>query len=229
MNITEKELNKFLDDIVDIHGVTSLNIPELIEEYGEDICYYPYAISVGILMDEKIVDHIPQTRKNKKYASDYVDEYFGSIDIINEKSEKICEFIKNNGYDATYIRLSGKCRTLNLKKKYAQKTTANLAGLGWIGKSDLMITPKFGPRLTWATILTDMPLKIKERIKSRCGDCNICTNICPSNAIEGKYNSKTCLEFINNEINRLGFKMICGMCLYSCPYGRKINGKYLKN
>jgi epoxyqueuosine reductase QueG len=65
-----------------------------------------------------------------------------------------------------------------------------------------------------------------------CGECNICVNSCPANAIIGRnfresesrnlrLKVKDCEEYIDRlkEINKLG---VCGMCLYSCPFGSHI-------
>lgn len=48
------------------------------------------------------------------------------------------------------------------------------AGLGWIGKQTLLITPEYGPRVMLATVLTDAPFKTAKPItESRCGVCSM--------------------------------------------------------
>ena len=43
---------------------------------------------------------------------------------------------------------------------FPHKTAANMAGLGFIGKSVLFISNEFGPRVRLATVLTDAPLNV---------------------------------------------------------------------
>jgi len=42
---------------------------------------------------------------------------------------------------------------------FSNKMAAHLAGLGWIGKSCLLVTPEAGPRARWATVLTQAALE----------------------------------------------------------------------
>ena len=43
---------------------------------------------------------------------------------------------------------------------FSHKMAAHLAGLGWIGKSCLLVTPQYGPRVRWTTVLTDYPFSM---------------------------------------------------------------------
>ena len=43
---------------------------------------------------------------------------------------------------------------------FSNKLAAHLAGLGWIGKSCLLITPQVGPRVRWVSVLTEAPLAL---------------------------------------------------------------------
>jgi epoxyqueuosine reductase QueG len=112
---------------------------------------------------------------------------------------------------------------------------ATRAGLGWIGKTDLFISKKFGPRLRLVSILLSTPVKPKSKPveKNRCGKCNLCVDICPANAANGKLWDitvereeffdpwkcrKQCAEFGSS---RLGLDVrICGMCVSICPIGK---------
>jgi epoxyqueuosine reductase QueG len=111
------------------------------------------------------------------------------------------------------------------------KLAANLAGLGWIGKSCLLITPEYGPRVRWATVLTDAPLETGRPINNRCGDCQECIEICPVKAFTGRpfdpseprdlrFRAHLCKNYTDKRAQTLG-KGICGLCVYVCPYGRK--------
>jgi epoxyqueuosine reductase QueG len=60
------------------------------------------------------------------------------------------------------------------------KTIATRAGIGWIGKSALLVTGQLGSMIRLSSILTDAPLDTATPInESRCGKCMVCTNACP--------------------------------------------------
>ncbi len=66
----------------------------------------------------------------------------------------------------------------------SHKAVARMAGLGWQGKSLLLINPEYGPRVRLVTILTDMPLTPDGPVKNRCGACLECVQACPASAIK---------------------------------------------
>ena len=108
--------------------------------------------------------------------------------------------------------------------------------MGWIGKTDLLINKRFGPRLRLVSILIDKKPDIigKPVNKSRCGKCNICVKKCPAQAANGIlwdintyrdnfFNAKKCKEFCefisHQRINKK--HLICGICMSVCPVGKK--------
>jgi epoxyqueuosine reductase QueG len=64
------------------------------------------------------------------------------------------------------------------------KTVATKAGFGWIGKSALLITKRYGAAIRLASVLTDADLDTAEPVEqSMCGDCRQCADHCPAKAI----------------------------------------------
>jgi epoxyqueuosine reductase QueG len=122
-----------------------------------------------------------------------------------------------------------------LRADVSHKMVATRAGLGWIGKTDLFISKKFGPRLRLATILTDYPLDcVNVPIdESRCGKCTLCVDKCPAQAANGIpwnihvareefYNPFKCREKCL-ELSWQNMKQhisICGICVSVCPLGK---------
>ncbi|SFG24105.1 4Fe-4S dicluster domain-containing protein [Desulfotomaculum arcticum] len=114
---------------------------------------------------------------------------------------------------------------------FPHKTAATCSGLGWVGKSGLLINEHYGPRLSWATVLTDAPLKVSDKpyLTSKCGNCKKCINICPVEAINDwkwvrglirpNLNYSLCREHLERNKQVLG-KAICGLCIMVCPRGR---------
>ena len=115
------------------------------------------------------------------------------------------------------------------------KTVATRAGLGWIGKCALLITPEYGSMVRLSSLLTDAPLETAEPINaSRCGNCTVCRDVCPANAVSGKhwqagmlreelYDAELCMKAAKQRsLEGLGREAtVCGRCILHCPYTQK--------
>jgi epoxyqueuosine reductase len=100
-----------------------------------------------------------------------------------------------------------------------QKTVATLAGLGWVGKSSLLVAPDYGPRVRLGAMLTDGSfLTDKPVMYSGCGDCKLCVEACPAGAIKGA-NWSPGIDRSDLIDVRLCYE--CGLCLKACPIGRQ--------
>jgi epoxyqueuosine reductase QueG len=112
---------------------------------------------------------------------------------------------------------------------FAHKTAATRAGLGWIGKTALFVSPQFGPRVRLATVFTDLALEAGTPVaEGRCGTCRRCVDACPAGAgrdvtwqagmpRELLYDEKAC-EAETERYPDLGG--VCGVCIAACPWGR---------
>lgn len=219
---------EYVESLSDICGVADFSLDEdkLVETYGEDICKYPYAISIGHKMLEEIIEKIPLTYTNDDLAQEYLDEYFNSHQRVSSIAQKVVKYIEDAGYTAIELDVSGTNPELDLKIPFSNKASANLAGIGWLGKNNLLTTKEFGPRLTWATVLTDAPLAeyAGKPMESLCGDCKICVKACPGKAIvdlpdpKESYSPVKCGDFLMARKDE-GHPVACGMCLFICPFG----------
>jgi epoxyqueuosine reductase QueG len=96
------------------------------------------------------------------------------------------------------------------------KTIASLAGLGWIGKNNLLITPEFGCALCLGTVLTNAPLNtvLHEPGSPKCGECSVCVDICDAKSLKGNiWNIHSSRESMI-DVCRCN---TCMKCLVFCP------------
>lgn len=121
------------------------------------------------------------------------------------------------------------------KVPFSAKHCATQAGLGWIGKSDLLVTEEYGPRLTTAGFAIAIPEDVEIEVgvpetRSHCGDCVICVECCPWKNIRGvnwdEHTSRdelvdyhNCSEMRFQAVPKLGRKLECAKCIVWCPYG----------
>jgi epoxyqueuosine reductase QueG len=216
---------------VDLFGVADLTPAKdfILIQGGEQIGAYKKAISVGFRLLDPIVDELYRHEDPSAIFS-----YRGLYNSVNQNLDRtallIAKKIQNKGYKAYPIPASQTINERKLEAAISHKLVANLAGLGWIGKSCLLVTPKFGPRVRWATILTDAPLETSVQIPNRCGECMECVNICPPKAFTGvpfdsseprdvRFRAHLCRDYTERRSQQLG-EGICGLCVYVCPYGK---------
>ncbi len=160
----------------------------------------------------------------------------GTVRHLLSLKNRASRILKEEGYKYLSIPAdSDRIKNAFIAKLYPlfpHKIAATSAGLGWIGRNGLLINPDYGPRLSFATVLTDAPLKTSSPIeKSRCGKCRLCVEHCPSKSITGEEWSrktpyielvklKDCRSF-KKETKELDGKPNCGLCINICPFGRK--------
>jgi epoxyqueuosine reductase len=128
--------------------------------------------------------------------------------------------IQNAGFGALPIPAS---QVLDAEKQIAHlshKKIARLAGLGHIGRNNLLVHPDFGSRIRLVTVLTDMPLEADSPLESDCGSCRACLPACPAGAIKARpedFDHHACFEKLD-EFRRLRFvsQHICGLCVKAC-------------
>ena len=114
---------------------------------------------------------------------------------------------------------------------FSFKYAAVNAGLGWIGKNDVLITEKYGPRVRLSAVLIDSPFQAGTKItESRCETCRKCVDICPHKALTGInwdinalrndiIDYHLCNRKRSEYIEKHGRKSACGLCRVVCPYG----------
>lgn len=199
------------------------------EELPEELKMYPYAVTIVRKLAKAVTNTI-------QGAPTMI--YFQHYRMTNTKLDLLAldavSFIEKQGYLALPIAASQS--TPDEKEAYRgvfpHKTGAVKAGLGFIGKSGVLITEEYGSFVRLATVLTDMPLEPSGEVKhSKCGMCNICRDACPAGAITGKeyipgherseiFDAKKCSEHMKTYKN-IGRGAVCGICMSVCPYNKK--------
>jgi epoxyqueuosine reductase QueG len=130
--------------------------------------------------------------------------------------------LQQEGYSALPIPSSQVIDWERQKGYLSHRLVARQAGLGWIGRSNLLVNPEHGGRLRLVTILTDMPLPPDLPLDRTCSSCRACMGLCPAGAItERGYELSLCLAKLREFSSWRGIGvLICGMCVKACPLGQ---------
>jgi epoxyqueuosine reductase len=120
------------------------------------------AVVTSVLPDGAIpFDDVP--------GSQYYNMYY---EITEARGHRFAESVREAGYKTAVTHF------------VHAKAAATLAGLGWIGKQTLCITPQLGPHVRWVCVVTDAVLPYDEPFtENLCGDCELCVRSCPTGAI----------------------------------------------
>ena len=232
--LEEKIRGIALDTGADFCGVADLSPAReaILEQGGPAVSSFPRAVSVGIALFHAIVDQLPQRMSDRAVAMSY--RHHG-YEFVNQRLDHVAARVgsqlQREGHRAMPVPASQTVDNKRLCGIFSHKMAAHLAGLGWIGKSCLLVTPEAGPRVRWATVLTDAPLPAGQPMELRCGDCQDCVDVCPPGAFTGapfregepravRYDAHKCRAYFT-ELAETMDPPVCGMCVYVCPHGKQ--------
>ncbi len=229
-DIVKRHLNPFNMYIYGLANLTGL-LPSMYNGYS-------FGISIARKLDDDIIDGIKDAP-----TPEYLHHYEEINHLTLSLAETIASDLNMEGIGALAIKPTILTDNRELDEKYptlrydiSHKMIATRAGLGWIGKTDLFISKKFGARIRLVSILlnTEIIPESKPIDKSRCGSCSVCVEICPVGAATGLlwdihtdrdvfFNALKCRDKCT-EFGRDHLKVdrkICGICVAACPIGRK--------
>jgi epoxyqueuosine reductase QueG len=164
----------------------------------------------------------------------YYQEYLSLNTRLDEIAGILAEVLAAEGHAVSVNPATlGNIDPETLSAPFSHKMAATLAGLGWIGKSALLVTHEFGPPVRLTTLLTDAPLATgPPTTASQCGGCTVCEEACPAGAILGEewypgrpreeiYDAFACRQTALARAQAKGINQtICGICMMVCPRRR---------
>lgn len=150
--------------------------------------------------------------------------------VIKKKLNLLLDFIKQ---EARMLGFSPEGRAFVDSAPLMERYWAEKAGLGWIGKSGLLIIPHKGTYFFLGALLLDLELSYDEPMKSRCGSCQKCITACPTQAIAKagyEVDARRCISYLTIEakhdidrglLDLMGNRFFgCDECSKACPWNR---------
>jgi len=211
------ELKKFAKDLgISLFGVTCVN--RIKKEFlfsDETLRDLDYTISLGLRLSDGILEDITSFP-----TKIYYHHYRQANAILDQIAFKVSSFIQEKGYNALPVPAS---QIVDWEKQTAHlshKKIGEMAGIGFIGRNNLLVNPDLGSRFRLVTILTNAPLEPDGIIENSCGACMACISVCPAGAIKEKkedFDHIKCFEKLKEfRDKRLVDQFICGVCVKAC-------------
>ncbi len=211
---------EFLEELIefahsagaDVIGFAKLQREEIFKEKG---ILHDNAVVLAMEMDWDNMEKAPS-----KPTMTMIMETYNALGIV---ANKIAEFLRIGGFSAMAGHPLG---GMSLYTPLAMS-----AGIGWIGRNGLLITPEFGPRVRIAAVYTsieNLPFAMNNNhswISEYCDSCGVCIRRCPPGAIRE--------ESVTHESGRVTYTYLdkcfpyfaeyygCSICIKVCPFNRR--------
>ena len=144
-------------------------------------------------------------------------------EVISQKLDKIDNFLR---------RFGGRQKSYVDTGPILERDHAAQAGIGWHGKSTMLIDTRLGTWFFLGEILTTLELPPDPPQRDRCGTCERCIKACPTGAITAPHrlDARRCISYLTIELKSsipvelrplIGNRIFgCDDCLDACPWNR---------
>lgn len=180
----------------------------------------PRAVVIGIRLSGPVLDTVVTAP-----TWTYYHHYRQVNTALDQAALLIAGRIQRAGYRALPVPASQILDWERLRAHLSHREIAWLAGLGWRGRNNLLVTAEHGSMIRFATVLTDAPLPppARDRLETGCGDCTACVGACPVGAIDMDP-ERFALDRCAAQLRRFSRSeklntMICGLCVKVCAGG----------
>ena len=144
-------------------------------------------------------------------------------ELMEKKLRELDSFLTSTGGQQKFYVDTGPV----LERDFAAE-----AGIGWHGKSTMLLNRQLGTWFFLAEIFTTLELPFDPPQVARCGSCTRCIDACPTGAITAPHqlDSRRCISYLTIELKgsipvelrpMIGDRIYgCDDCLDACPWNR---------
>jgi epoxyqueuosine reductase QueG len=210
-------LKKFCaDEGIDIFGVADISgIKSEFRISPKTLQGLDRAVCMGLALSSAVLSEI-ETAPTRLYFYHY--RIVNSL--LDQAALKLSNMMQKKGFPALAIPST---QIIDWEKNSAHlshRKLGVLAGLGWIGRNNLLVNEKLGSQFRLVSVLTSMPLKADKPVKNNCGQCRLCVKMCPAGAIHETpedFDTASCLGKLRSfQKQRQVEQYVCGICVNVC-------------
>jgi len=204
------------------HGLASVGVADLAALRERELAAMASAptefsrgIALGMRLPDAVIDAI-EDRPTPLYFHVYRQANYA----LDRAAFDLALVLQQAGRRAVAVPASQITDAGGRRGMVSHRLIGHAAGLGWIGRPTLLVDPRYGARMRYASVLTDAPYVAGEPMADRCGECRKCVDACPAGAVKESsrdFDLEVCFEKLA-EFRKLRFigQHICGICVGAC-------------
>lgn len=197
--------------VADLARATALDASALTRAPGP----WTRAVVCGVPLHRSVLAEIED-----RPTSLYMHHYRQANYQLDRMAFLVAGCIQEEGHEALAVPASQVVKREPLCGMVSHRMLGWAAGLGHIGRSGLLVHPKYGAQMRYVSVLTDMPLEPDTPLETDCGECTACLAPCPASAIHdtaAEFDLKACYAKLS-EFTRLQLvgQHVCGVCVKAC-------------
>ncbi|MEZ5963278.1 MAG: tRNA epoxyqueuosine(34) reductase QueG [Planctomycetota bacterium] len=150
--------------------------------------------------------------------------------VLGNATRKLAKRLQGEGVDPAHLRLGVDAVPV------LERALAVRAGIGFLAKSSMVISPDLGPYLSLAELTLPFVVDGDGPAPGSCGTCTRCLDACPTGAIVAPFqvDARRCLSYTTIELRGAiphelraaqgDWLFGCDVCLEVCPFTRFAGG-----
>lgn len=177
-------------------------------------------VSVAIFHTENAIKSIGNIEDGKidcERWNIYAEEYNAINNALNEICTKLASVLDGFALEAT-LEIDKEVHSVKEYysiAKVSHRVAAEHAGLGYRGKSELIVTKQNGSAVRFTSFITPEVLDRDEKMEDLCSDCTACLDSC--NILKRKQQLRNYRQQCMRKIKALNLRYdVCGVCVKAC-------------
>jgi len=220
--VTGQETKARLSELCRGRGAVGFGVAQLADIVTDDFLLpartlreLPFAVSVALRLSPAVLGTLEE-HPNQLYEHHYRQVNFA----LDRLALELANLVQGLGAKALPIAASQLVDWQNQRGHLSHKRVAVAAGLGWLGRNNLLVTPGCGAQVRLVTVLTDLQLAPNRALAQDCGSCRACVAVCPAKAIgetPAMFKHLDCFAQLKEfQSRRYVGQYICGLCVRVC-------------